>query len=316
MKQQYIISSIFKYLNGVGLLACLAGLLLCTAARAANPAGWWIDITNDRATDIKTMLAEGADPNALSPKGQPSIMQAVRDGAWKVYDVLAADRKTDVNALNISHETPLMYLAVVGQTQRAEALIGRGAEVNRLGWTPLQYAASKGHLDTVQMLIAHKAIIDAPSPDGTTALMLAAYAGSDGIVRALLAAGAVVTVENLGHHNAADWARQGKHDALADRLDALIKKTLAEQAAQHDKNMAEEAAHAAAPGTAPGAATIPTVDITGSSDAGAAGKPGAAGGDSAVGKNAQPASRKGGGDGSGTSQYFNSEDNAGPAKVH
>lgn len=314
MKQQYIISSIFKHLNGVGLLACLAGLLLCTAARAANPAGWWIDITNDRATDIKTMLAEGADPNALSPKGQPSIMQAVRDGAWKVYDVLAADRKTDVNALNISHETPLMYLAVVGQTQRAQALIGRGAEVNRLGWTPLQYAASKGHLDTVQMLIAHKAIIDAPSPDGTTALMLAAYAGSDGIVRALLAAGAVVTVENLGHHNAADWARQGKHDALADRLDALIKKTLAEQTAQHDKNMAEEAAHAAAPDTAPGAATIPTVDITGSSDAGAAPKPGTAGGESAVGKNAQPASRKG--DGSGTSQYFNSEDNAGPAKGH
>ncbi len=308
MKQQCIISSIFKNLNGAGLLACLAGLLLCTAARAANPAGWWIDITNDRAGDIKTMLAEGADPNVLSPKGQPSIMQAVRDSAWKVYDVLAADRKTDVNALNISHETPLMYLAVVGQTQRAEALIGRGAQVNRLGWTPLQYAASKGHLDTVRMLIAHKAIVDAPSPDGTTALMLAAYAGSDEVVRALLAAGSVVTVENLGHHNAADWARQGKHDALANRLDALIKKTLAEQAAQHDKNVAEEAAHAAAPG----AATIPTVDVTGNSDAGASTKPGAgAGGESAAGKNAPPDSGKGGG--GGTSKYFNSEDNADPA---
>ncbi|MEO6986854.1 MAG: ankyrin repeat domain-containing protein [Paralcaligenes sp.] len=292
-----------KRVKDLGLLVCLVSLLLCTAARAANPADWWIDITNDRAADIKTMLAEGADPNAISPKGQPSIMQAVRDGAWKVYDVLAADHKTAVNALNISHETPLMYLAVVGQTQRAEALIRRGAQVNRLGWTPLHYAASKGHLDTVRMLIAHKAIIDAPSPDGTTALMMAAYAGSDQVVQALLAAGAVVIVQNLGHHNAADWARQGNHNALADRLDALIKKTLAAQASQHDKNMAEQAA---TPGTA-----ARTVDITGSSEAGARAKPGpgaTTGGEPAVGSNAQPAAKKD--DSNSTSRYFNSEDNA------
>src|SRR3546814_13278259 len=72
----------------------------------------------------------------------PAIMQAIRDGAWDVYDLLAANKKTALNAININRETPLMYLAVVGETKRAQDLIRRGAMVNRLGWTPLQYAAS------------------------------------------------------------------------------------------------------------------------------------------------------------------------------
>src|SRR3546814_8503046 len=92
---------------------------------------------------------------------------------WDVYDLLAANKKTALNAININRETPLMYLAVVGETKRAQDLIRRGAMVNRLGWTPLQYAASKGHLDTVKMLVANKALVNAPGPDGTTTLMMA-----------------------------------------------------------------------------------------------------------------------------------------------
>src|SRR3546814_4466225 len=48
----------------------------------------------------------------------PAIMQAIRDGAWDVYDLLAANKKTALNAININRETPLMYLAVVGETKR------------------------------------------------------------------------------------------------------------------------------------------------------------------------------------------------------
>src|SRR3546814_10285284 len=114
-----------------------------TVAHAAVPADWWVDIVNDRVDDVGVMLRQGADPNAISPKGQPSIMLAVRNGAWHVYDLLAADPKTNVNITNGHDETPLMYLAVVGQTKRALALIRRGAEVNRLGWTPLHYADRK-----------------------------------------------------------------------------------------------------------------------------------------------------------------------------
>ena len=233
-----------KWLSSAGLLAaCLA---VSCAAYSAGSANWWVDIKNDRAGDIKTQLAAGANPNVVNEKGQPAIMQAIRDAAWNTYDVLAAQPKIDVNVVNITGETPLMYLALVGQTARAQALIKRGAQVNRLGWTPLHYAASTGHPETVRMLIANKAIVDAPSPDGTTPLMMAAYIGSEQVARLLLDAGAEVTTRNLQKQDAADWARLKKHDALARKLDALTQKTLAERSALHAKNRAQEAADAAA----------------------------------------------------------------------
>ena len=256
MKKEITFQS--KRIIGSGLaLACLA---LCAAAYAANPAVWWNDISNDRAGDVQTLLAQGADPNEANNKGQPAIMQAIRDGAWHVYDILASDRKTAIDAVNSNNETPLMYLAIAGQTKRAEALINRGAKVNRLGWTPLQYAASKGHLDTVKMLIAHKAIVDAPAPDGTTALMMAAFSGSQPVVQALLDAGAEVTTQNLDHHDAADWAHLRKHDDLAKQLAALIKKTQDQRTIQHAKNQEREAAsEASGSGTN---ATVPAAEVT------------------------------------------------------
>lgn len=211
-------------------------LLLAAATHAANPSDWWVHIANDRASKVRTMLQQGADPNELSPKGQPALMQAIRDGAWDVYDVLVARRETALNAININRETALMYLAILGETKRAQDLIRRGAQVNRLGWTPLQYAASKGHLDTVRMLIANKALVNAPAPDGTTALMMAAYAGSEDVVRYLLKSGADATMQNLHQRDAADWARVAKHGKLADALDAVSQRVLAQRAAVRQKN--------------------------------------------------------------------------------
>ena len=300
------------------VLVC-AGLALCAAAHAAAPANWWVDIANDRADDIKALIVQGADPNVVNGKGQPSIMQAVRDGAWHVYDVLAADSRTKVNVTNVNNETPLMYLSVVGQTRRAEALIARGAKVNRLGWTPLQYAASKGHLDTVQMLVAHHAIIDAPSPDGTTALMMAAFSGSQPVVQYLLDQGAVPIVQNMGGHDAADWARLGKHEKLADKLHALIQKTLAERAAQHAHDVAGQAPGAGAPGAGgeAGATTVPggaAVTPDTAAPGAAASGTGTAGQEAPSAQQAAPA--QGGDSGSSTAKYFNSEDNNSQPVAH
>lgn len=240
------------------IVALLASMSLSSLVLAANPADWWVNIANDRDDKVKTMLAQGADPNELSPKGQPAIMQAIRDGAWKVYDVLVANPKTVFNAMNINRETPLMYLAVVGDTKRAQELIRRGALVNRLGWTPLQYAASKGHVDTVKMLLANKAMVNAPGPDGTTALMMAAYGGDEAVVQVLLNAGADVTMVNLHKWDAAQWARAKKHDALAKKLDALAAKVLAQRAEQRARN---KTAGAGADAASPEGSHVETVDL-------------------------------------------------------
>lgn len=191
-------------------------------AAHANPDNWWVDIANDRAANVSAMLAEGADPNELSPNGQPAIMQAIREGAWQVYDVLLVHPKTVFNAINVNRETPLMYLAVIGETRRAEDLIRRGALVNRKGWTPLHYAASTGKIDTAKMLLKHGALVNAPAPDGTTALMMAAYGGSEPMVRLLLQAGADPQLRTVQGYDAVDWAGFKSNTRIAAQLRALI----------------------------------------------------------------------------------------------
>ena len=201
------------------VFAC--GFALCAAQAVADEASdWWVYVTNDHAHRIAPLLKQGANPNRATPDGQPTIMQAMRDKAWKVYDLVAADPRTDVNAANRQNETPLMFLAVLGETTRAKALIARGAQVNRLGWTPLHYAASNGKIDMVNLLLAQRAIVYAPAPDGTTPLMMGAYSRRKPVVDRLLAAGADPTTRNLQGLSAADWARSVKEARLAETLEA------------------------------------------------------------------------------------------------
>lgn len=205
-----------------GLVAAVLIAIPLVAAQAANPDDWWVDIANDRAARVATMLGQGADPNEISPVGQPAIMQAIRDGAWNVYDVLLKHPQTVFNAINVNRETPLMYLAVIGETERAADLIKRGALVNRKGWTPLHYAASTGQLDTAKMLLEHGAQVNAPAPDDTTPLMMAAYGGSEAMVRLLLEAGADVHRRNRQDYDVVDWAGFKSNTALAAKLKSLM----------------------------------------------------------------------------------------------
>jgi len=205
-----------------GALLALAVGLAAPMAHAANPGDWWVYVANDYPDDIKDLLAHGSDPNVRYKNGQPALMRAVVDGAWKVFDVIAADKRTDVNAENPAGETPLMYLAIAGQTERAKTLIARGAQVNRLGWTPLHYAASKGQMEMARLLLSKKAIVNAPAPGGETPLMMAALGGNKEMVDLLVKSGADVTTRDLKGQSAADWARNGKSASLATELTAMV----------------------------------------------------------------------------------------------
>src|SRR5690606_39818810 len=89
-------------------LACAAAWTTPSLA-AASQQNWWVYVHNDHAPEIRELLAAGADPNVRYKNGQPALMRAVVDGAWKVFDVLAADPRTDLEAdrkstrLNSSH---------------------------------------------------------------------------------------------------------------------------------------------------------------------------------------------------------------------
>lgn len=180
---------------------------------------WYLALENDRPNIIEQEFIRGANPNAVDSKGNPSLMLAMRNQSWKVVDALLANRRTNVNIENESRETPMMYLALMGETARLRDLQARGGQINRVGWSPLHYAASKGHEETVRYLLSQKAIVNAPAPDGTSPLMMAALSGKRAVVEVLLAAGADPTMQNAQGLSPADWARSANHEQLASFLD-------------------------------------------------------------------------------------------------
>ena len=143
----------------------------------------------DDVRTVQRLLDEGLDPNSLNDKGQPGLFVAMRDDAPKVAAALLAHPKIKVDLANASNETPLMMAALRGHAALAEQLIGRGAAVNRAGWTPLHYAATGPQTAMVALLLQRGADIEALSPNRSTPLMMAARYGPESSVELLLARG-------------------------------------------------------------------------------------------------------------------------------
>ena len=98
----------------------------------------------------------------------------------------------DVNVRDRLGETPLMYAAVVGSPEAMSFLIGKGADINaknESGSTALIWSATD--VAKVRLLLEHGADVNAATKRGRTALLIAALSdGSAEIVRLLLEKGA------------------------------------------------------------------------------------------------------------------------------
>lgn len=207
------------------LTVSLVGMTLATGvhaqastAPATAPNDFWIAVANDRASEVKQLLARGVSPNAVNAVSNTPLLEAIKVDGWTTYDALLADKRTDVNVRNALGESPLMYLAIKGDVARAKALIARGAEVNQPGWTALHYAATAGADDVVRLLIENYAYIDAESPDKTTPLMMAVRYDKPSTVKLLLDEGADGYARNAAGKNAVDIGREAKNTVLADAL--------------------------------------------------------------------------------------------------
>jgi ankyrin repeat protein len=138
--------------------------------------------------------------------------------------VLLAHPELKADAANTTEETPLMMAALRGELEPARRLLERGASLERPGWTPLHYAASGPNPALVKLLLDRGSPIDARSPNGTTPLMMAARYGAEESAALLLERGADVGLRNQLDLAAADFARAVGREALARRLDGLIRR--------------------------------------------------------------------------------------------
>jgi len=163
-------------------------------------------IVFDQVPVVGNLIYRGMDPNTPTEKGEPALVFAVRSGAHKSVAFLLKQPDIQVDATNSADETALMLAANANDLVSANLLIEAGASVNRPNWTPLHYAASKGHTAMMRLLIDNDAYIDAESPNGTTPLMMSAYYASPMAVKLMLEEGADPNLQNQDGQTALDMA--------------------------------------------------------------------------------------------------------------
>ncbi len=190
------------------------------AAASADTVAFFRAIQLDDARTVRAVLARGLNPNLREPEGgETGLIIAMRHGAMQVAQVLLAHPELEVDAQAPNGNTALMMAAYQKNKPGVLALLAKGAQVNRPGWTALHYAAAAGDLDIMKLLLERHAYIDAASPTGTTPLMLAAREGQEDAVKLLLEEGADATLKDgAWKENAAEFALRAEKPWIAEQI--------------------------------------------------------------------------------------------------
>src|SRR5688572_743942 len=161
----------------------------------------------------RVLLGAGAKADTANDFGVTPLLHASRTGNAAMVDVLLRAGASPTLA-HPEGETPLLAAARSGSVETARLLLARGVDVNAAEsfqkTTALMWAAAEGHIDVVGLLLeagadpnrqAHVTSLterfNADHPTGGfTALMYAARAGNDALVRRLVSGGANLNLKN------------------------------------------------------------------------------------------------------------------------
>ncbi|TAK38744.1 MAG: hypothetical protein EPO30_04275 [Lysobacteraceae bacterium] len=170
--------------RGLDLNAAHAGM---TPLLAATRDSW-----HGRPEAVMTLLANGADPRVRDRDGNTPLHHAARSSDPGVAALLR-DAAAELEVTNEEGLSPLGVACTAGNWRLARFLLERGASPQPEGATPALLAAAGIDEDDpagVQLLLKHKAKVDARDARGRSALHEAAGAGHPELVEVLLAAGA------------------------------------------------------------------------------------------------------------------------------
>ena len=213
LKPRIYFKSVFYLIVSIAFSVCYAG----------SYEDFFKAVQTDDGPAISALLARGFDGNTRDAQGQSGLYLATRDKSLKAVNALLAWRKINVEARNTADESPLMIAALNGSSDLAQGLITKGADVNKTGWAPLHYAATRGHLQMISLLLDNYAYIDAASPNGTTPLMMAAFYGTPQAVKLLLDAGADPLIKNDQSLTAIDFAQRNSRADSAELIAASVR---------------------------------------------------------------------------------------------
>lgn len=212
-------------LNRRSLLAALLFPAVTVGTLAADATEFFRAINQDNDLAMRSLLAQGVDPNLKNEKGMPGLYLALQEDRLKVAWVLLGSPRLKAEQRNATDESPLMMAALKGRLDVARRLIELDADVNKPGWAPLHYAATGGHLKMMELLLDNYAFIDAQAPNGSTPLMMAAYYGTPEAVKLLIQAGADLNLRNQGGFSALDLAQQANRANSAELIVEALRRS-------------------------------------------------------------------------------------------
>jgi ankyrin repeat protein len=162
------------------------------------------DSWHGRIDAVTMLLANGADPRRADRDGNTPLHHAARSTDPAIAAQLL-DAGADLATLNTEAQPPLALALASGNWRVARFLLERGAKPELPGAQPALLAAAGGEDDDpagVQLLLKHKAKVDARDARGRTALLEAIAAGHPSIVSTLLDAGASIEAADSDGRNA------------------------------------------------------------------------------------------------------------------
>ena len=208
-------------LAGASVLASAAPWALANAAEDFQTA-----IIRDNYVAMRKLLAQGMDPNTVDARGRPALVKAMQHESLRVVQELLKAPDIRVNDASPQGETVLMLACIQGRLDLVKQLLAMDARVNKQGWSPLHYAVSANHeqsLEIVNLLLQDNAYVDAESPNKSTPLMLAAQYGSRDMLVTLLNAGADIEARNQQNLTAIDFARRSEREFLVELLEEVYR---------------------------------------------------------------------------------------------
>ncbi|MFC1795337.1 ankyrin repeat domain-containing protein, partial [Planctomycetota bacterium] len=136
----------------------------------------------EKSTEENKSVAVKNEERATKP-----LHKAVKDGDTEQVKSLIS-KGIDLNALNVSLNTPLCVAVDSGNMEIVKLLVEAGANVNAGSWSPLYTAVDNDRVAIAEYLIAHGA--DKHGDDYWTVLMEAFGESSIEMVKLLIAKGA------------------------------------------------------------------------------------------------------------------------------
>lgn len=159
--------------------------------------------------NLAALLACGANPNASTSNGLTAVhIAALHNKPHALHMLIASGAQCTTEGPGTP--SPLHYAAWSGSLQCAQILLDAHAKPTASsfagGQTPAHWAAAKGHVEILKMLLPWATVLLQSAGDGSTPLMRAA-AGSHGeAADLLLAHGALMTRRDKDGRRACDMA--------------------------------------------------------------------------------------------------------------